>query len=155
MQQRFEYIRTTYKNGYYIYDFVLNFKPDSPYDILHPKKGHLKFKEDVTRYFKRYKTVSYIMFPELSEIGKYHIHGLLIDKETDYDQHIKRMKIICNYIHRKYGWLGKRRIYSMYGEYTTYDIRYKKWCKNSFERVWEYITKDNDKFKFWSYIDTL
>lgn len=147
--QLYDSLVDTFNNGYYNYSFVINFKPDGPYDSLHPKEAHRKFKETFEKYFRRRGKYSFICFPELSDAGKYHIHGLIFHKESDYDKHEKAIRLIKNWMRRTFGWNAFQRIHHMQAEYKTTDLRcLKTGMWTNFAKVWKYITKDVDKYKF-------
>jgi len=149
MDELYKHIVDTYSNGFYIYSFVINFKPDSDWSNLHPSKSHGRFTTSFEKYCKRHPTISYIVFAELSMQGKYHVHGLIFDKESEYDVHEKRIKLIRNYWSRRYGWTGSQRIYSLTDPYKTTDLRFMhKNRTTSFLSIWKYITKDLHKFAF-------
>jgi len=148
-EQFYNTIQQTFNNGYYIYSFVIGFKPGGIYDSIHPAKAHRQFEETFKKYLARHSSIKYIVFGELSQQGRYHIHGLLFDKCSDYDEHDKRFRNLKNYIHRRYGWHGMQRIYSLTDPYKTTDQRFhnRQWS-TTFQKVWTYIIKDVDKFPF-------
>lgn len=144
-----EYIKQHYANGYYIYSFVISPKPDGPYDSVHPAKAHRKFEETFKKYITRIKEVSYLVYGELSNQGKYHVHGLIFFKGSDYDAHDKILRNFKNWIRRTYGWHGFQRIYSLTDPYKTTDLRFMhKEMSTTFDKIYSYITKDVGKFQF-------
>lgn len=144
-----KYITTAFINGYYNYSFVITFKPDSNFARLHPAKAHRLFEASFNKYLKRHTTIKYIIFGELSQQGSYHLHGLLFDKESDYDKHESRLRLIKNFLNRNYGWQGFQRIYSLTDPYKTTDQRFRnKQYTTTFEQIWDYITKDIKMFPF-------
>lgn len=140
-----EHIRQKYANGYFNYCVTITFKRDNAFSILHPKKAHDKFKNEFTKYALK-KGADFIMFPEISKAGALHYHGLLLFKSSDYTIHEKMLRLFRNYCSRKYGFHNFQRIYSLFTDYEVADIRNyirKRSLTTSFERIFNYITKDH------------
>lgn len=151
LDKLYKYFVQHYANGYYCYSFVISPKPDGPYDSIHPAKAHRKLESTFKKYVLRVKGFSYIIFAELSQQGKYHVHGLMFHKcdAEHYSDHEKMMKNLRNWLRRTFGWNGFQRIFSLTDPYKTTDVRFlKRELTTTFEKVWTYITKDVKQFAF-------
>lgn len=145
-----ETIRERYGNGYYIHCITITFKPATSYFICHPKKAHESFKTHFSKYLTKHK-FTFIMFPEISDSGMYHLHGLIFDKTGDYNEHDKRMRLLRNYMNRSYGRHTCQHVQHLQSEGYACSMFTRRsglvgWT--SFDRIWKYITKDAERFQF-------
>lgn len=152
-----DYYDKYYSNGYYRYFVLLTFKDGTAYADKHPRDGWAQFQKDITKYFKKHGMV-YEFYPELSVNGRLHCHGFVCFKaneharpETQYEIHEKELRLIKNYIRRKYGLNTFNRSYSYKMEYSVVDVRRRltnREYKSTFEEGYKYMIKEVDKYGF-------
>jgi len=143
---------TLYKNrfqGKYCYCLTVTFKPDISYSLLHPKDAHTEFMSNFSKYAKSHK-LEYVMYPELSARGNFHYHGLVALDAPDYETHEKKMRIIRNYINRRYGRHSAQHIlnWSDSGYKVSLFTKQNYMSHTTSYNVVKYITKDIGKYGF-------
>jgi len=151
----FEVFSGRYDDGYYRYFVLITFKDNTPYADSHPKNGWDKFKRDIWRYLEKHNVV-YEMHPELSSNGRLHCHAFmcfkankLIENEKQYDYHEAELRLMKNYIRRKFGMNTFNRSYSYRLPYEVSDVR---WQMRKYQATWQegydYMVKDDGKYPF-------
>lgn len=152
-----EFYDSKYNNGYYRYFVLITFKDGTPYADQHPLKGWAQFTKDIVKYFNKYKMV-YEFYPELSTNGRLHTHGFvcfkankLVEPDKQYDEHEAQLRLIKNYIRRKYGMNTFNRSYSYKMAYKVADVR--RFLKGreytaTFTEGYKYMIKEDGKYPF-------
>lgn len=147
-----EHLRTNYANGYYTYCLTLTFKDGTVYADSHPRVGYQEFKKVFSKYMGK-RNCAFWMYPEIGKSGRFHYHGLVSFKREakDFDKFESELRLIKNYMRRKFGLFTLQRVYSMWDEYEVSDMGYYIKCKTlktDLKRIVHYIVKDINKYGF-------
>lgn len=133
-------------NHYWKYNLLITFRESHH----HPKRDFVDYRLGFQRYCSKHG-IEFVAFPELSPAGRFHIHAIILIYGHEVEVHDRTVRLLRNYIGRKYGWHSMQQIIDYNNDYVVVDNQRFIFgsATTSFEQVWKYIIKDANKFTFW------
>jgi len=140
---------SNYSNGYYRYFVLITFKDGTDYADKHPRDGWKMAVKDIEKYMKKHKYI-YEFHPEISSNGRLHCHGFVCCKSSDYDTHEAELRLVKNYLRRKFGLNTWNRSLSYKTSYKVSDVTkmMKREYTATFSEGYKYMWKESEKYPF-------